>query len=64
MLNAANEELVEAFVAGAIGYTDVTDLLGGVLEAADAWTGDPATVDDVLAAETWARAHAREKAGT
>ncbi len=64
VLNAANEELVEAFVAGAIGYTDVTDLLGGVLEAADAWTGDPATVDDVLAAETWARAHAREKAGT
>ena len=64
VLNAANEELVAAFVAGAIGYTDVTDLLGGVLEAADAWTGDPATVDDVLAAETWARAHAREKAGT
>lgn len=62
VLNAANEELVEAFVAGTIGYTGITDLLGEVLEAADAWTGDPATVDDVLAAETWARAHAREKA--
>ncbi|ALE82983.1 1-deoxy-D-xylulose-5-phosphate reductoisomerase [Pseudonocardia sp. HH130629-09] len=62
VLNAANEELVEAFVAGTIGYTGITDLLGEVLEAADAWTGDPATVDDVLAAEIWARAHAREKA--
>ncbi|MBC3190790.1 1-deoxy-D-xylulose-5-phosphate reductoisomerase [Pseudonocardia sp. C8] len=64
VLNAANEELVEAFVRGRIGYLGVTDLLEGVLEAADAWTGDPATVADVLAAEEWARAHAREKAGS
>ncbi|MFP5022988.1 1-deoxy-D-xylulose-5-phosphate reductoisomerase [Pseudonocardia phyllosphaerae] len=62
VLNAANEELVEAFVAGRIGYTGITDLLGEVLEAADAWTTDPATVADVLAAEEWARAHARAKA--
>ncbi|MEQ3554877.1 1-deoxy-D-xylulose-5-phosphate reductoisomerase [Pseudonocardia nematodicida] len=64
VLNAANEELVAAFVAGAIGYTDITDLLAGVLDAADAWTDDPATVADVLAAEDWARAHAKEKSGT
>ena len=64
VLNAANEELVEAFVAGRIGYLGVTDLLEGVLEAADAWTGDPATVADVLAAEEWARAHARERAAS
>ncbi|MFP5073155.1 1-deoxy-D-xylulose-5-phosphate reductoisomerase [Pseudonocardia nantongensis] len=64
VLNAANEELVEAFVAGAIGYTGITDLLEGVLESAGDWTGDPATVADVLAAEEWARAHAREKAGS
>jgi 1-deoxy-D-xylulose-5-phosphate reductoisomerase len=31
-----------------------------VLEAADAWTADPATVADVLAAQEWARARARE----
>ena len=43
---------------------DGPELAAAVREAADAWTGDPATVDDVLAAETWARAHAREKAGT
>jgi 1-deoxy-D-xylulose-5-phosphate reductoisomerase len=31
-----------------------------VLDAADAWTADPATVADVLAAQEWARARARE----
>ena len=36
-------------------------MLHGAL--ADGWRGDPATVDDVLAAEEWARAHARELAG-
>ncbi|TCK25400.1 1-deoxy-D-xylulose-5-phosphate reductoisomerase [Pseudonocardia endophytica] len=60
VLNAANEELVEAFVAGRIGYLAITDLLAGVLEAADGWNADPASVEDVLEAEDWARAHARE----
>ncbi len=62
VLNAANEELVAAFVDGAIGYTDVTDLLARTLDAADGWDTDPADVADVLAAEDWARAHAREVA--
>ncbi|GAA1874056.1 1-deoxy-D-xylulose-5-phosphate reductoisomerase [Pseudonocardia ailaonensis] len=60
VFNAANEELVAAFVAGRIRYTDITDELERVLAAADGWAGDPATVADVLAAEEWARAHARE----
>ncbi len=60
VLNAANEEAVAAFVAGALPFTGITDLLARVLDAADGWTGDPATVADVLAAEDWARAHARE----
>ncbi|HVL84768.1 MAG TPA: 1-deoxy-D-xylulose-5-phosphate reductoisomerase [Pseudonocardia sp.] len=64
VLNAANEEAVAAFVAGALPYTGITDVLDAVLTAADAWTADPDTVDDVLAAEEWARAHARELAGT
>ncbi|MEU7815858.1 1-deoxy-D-xylulose-5-phosphate reductoisomerase [Pseudonocardia sp. NPDC049154] len=61
VFNAANEELVAAFVAGRIGYTAITDELERVLAAADAWSGDPATVADVLAAEEWARAHAQER---
>ncbi|WP_219413279.1 1-deoxy-D-xylulose-5-phosphate reductoisomerase [Pseudonocardia nigra] len=63
VLNAANEEAVAAFVAGALPFVGITDLLERVLDAADAWTADPATVADVLAAEEWARARARELAG-
>jgi 1-deoxy-D-xylulose-5-phosphate reductoisomerase len=62
VLNAANEEVVAAFVAGALSFTGITDVLERLLDAADGWSGDPATVDDVLAAEDWARAHARELA--
>jgi 1-deoxy-D-xylulose-5-phosphate reductoisomerase len=60
VLNAANEEAVGAFLAGACTFTGITDTLARVLEAADAWTADPATVADVLAAQDWARARARE----
>jgi 1-deoxy-D-xylulose-5-phosphate reductoisomerase len=64
VLNAANEEAVAAFVAGALPFTGITDTLARVLDAADGWTRAPATVDDVLAAEAWARARARELAHT
>ena len=60
VLNAANEEAVAAFVAGSLTFTGITDLLERVLDAADGWHADPVTVDDVLAAETWARSRARE----
>ena len=62
VLNAANEEAVAAFVAGALPFLGICDVLERVLDAADAWAGDPATVADVLAAEEWARARARELA--
>jgi 1-deoxy-D-xylulose-5-phosphate reductoisomerase len=62
VLNAANEELVAAFVAGTLGYLGITDVLERVLDAADGWAGEPATVAEVLAAEDWARARARELA--
>ena len=51
VLNAANEEAVGAFLAGACSFTGITDTLARVLDAADAWTADPATVADVLAAQ-------------
>ncbi|MFC4945416.1 1-deoxy-D-xylulose-5-phosphate reductoisomerase [Pseudonocardia sp. GCM10023141] len=60
VLNAANEEAVAAFVGGGLTFLGITDLLARVLDDAGGWTGDPATVADVLAAEEWARAHARE----
>ncbi|MCO1654401.1 1-deoxy-D-xylulose-5-phosphate reductoisomerase [Pseudonocardia humida] len=64
VLNAANEEVVAAFVAGRLSFTAITDVLAQVLDAAGAWTADPATVSDVLAAEEWARAYARTVART
>jgi 1-deoxy-D-xylulose-5-phosphate reductoisomerase len=64
VFNAANEEAVAAFVAGALPFVGICDLLERVLDAADAWTADPATVADVLAAEEWARARAGELAAS
>jgi 1-deoxy-D-xylulose-5-phosphate reductoisomerase len=64
VFNAANEESVAAFVAGDLPFLGICDLLERVLDAADGWTRDPATVDDVLAAEEWARARARELAAS
>jgi 1-deoxy-D-xylulose-5-phosphate reductoisomerase len=58
--NAANEEAVAGFVAGRIGFLDIVDCVDRVLGEAGGWAGEPATVDDVLAAERWARARAQE----
>ena len=60
VFNAANEEAVAAFVAGKVGFTDITDLVAETLATAHGYHTDPATVDDVLAAEQWARARAGE----
>jgi 1-deoxy-D-xylulose-5-phosphate reductoisomerase len=58
ILNAANEELVAAFVAGRLPFLGIVDSLATVLADAPDF-GEPGTVDDVLAAESWARGHAR-----
>jgi len=58
--NAANEEAVGGFVDGRIGFLEIVDTVAAVLADADGWAREPATVDDVLAAERWARARAQE----
>ncbi|HEY8471365.1 MAG TPA: 1-deoxy-D-xylulose-5-phosphate reductoisomerase [Natronosporangium sp.] len=56
--NAANEECVAAFVDGRLPYLGIVDTVASVL--ADAPTLDePGTVEEVLAAEAWAREQAR-----
>ncbi|MGI8817007.1 MAG: 1-deoxy-D-xylulose-5-phosphate reductoisomerase [Pseudonocardia sp.] len=60
MFNAANEEAVAAFVAGKIGFTDITDLVEQVLAAAHGCNTEPTTVEDVLTAEEFARVRAGE----
>ena len=64
VFNAANEEAVAAFVAGGLGFLDITEVVAATLAAADGWRGDPRTPADVVAAEEWARAHARESVAT
>ncbi|HEY7174941.1 MAG TPA: 1-deoxy-D-xylulose-5-phosphate reductoisomerase [Micromonosporaceae bacterium] len=58
--NAANEELVAAFTDGRLPFLGIVDSLEAVLAEAPDY-GEPGTVEDVLAAESWARAHARTR---
>ncbi|WP_018353533.1 1-deoxy-D-xylulose-5-phosphate reductoisomerase [Longispora albida] len=60
--NAANEECVELFRAGRLPYLGIVDTVARVLDGAPGYA-EPGTVEEVLAAEDWARARARELAG-
>jgi 1-deoxy-D-xylulose-5-phosphate reductoisomerase len=59
--NAANEECVTAFQHGRLGFTAIVDTVATVLaeHATDA-AGNVLSLDDVLAADSWARVRARE----
>jgi 1-deoxy-D-xylulose-5-phosphate reductoisomerase len=61
--NAANEEALASFVAGDTSFLSIVDTIGQVLGEANEWQKDPADVAEVLAAEDWARARARELVG-
>jgi len=58
VFNAANEEAVAAFLAGRLSFRGIVDLVARTVDAAPD-LGAPTGVDDVLAAERWARDHAR-----
>ncbi len=57
--NAANEEAAEAFLAGRIDFPSIVRTVADVLHAADQWAAAPATVEEVLDAQDWAKAEAR-----
>jgi 1-deoxy-D-xylulose-5-phosphate reductoisomerase len=57
--NAANEEAAAAFLAGRIRFPAIVRTIAEVLRAADQWTAAPATVEDVLDAQRWARDRAK-----
>jgi 1-deoxy-D-xylulose-5-phosphate reductoisomerase len=59
IFNAANEECVAAFVAGRLPFLGIVDTLERVLQEAPDFA-EPCTVEEVLAAEAWARARVRE----
>lgn len=58
--NAANEEAAEAFLAGRIRFPAIVGTIADVLAAADQWSVPPATVEELLEAQRWARQRARE----
>jgi 1-deoxy-D-xylulose-5-phosphate reductoisomerase len=53
VLNAANEEAVNAFLAGGLPFSGI---IPTVERALDAFNGTGATLDEILAADRWARA--------
>ncbi|MDF9717775.1 1-deoxy-D-xylulose-5-phosphate reductoisomerase [Nocardioides sp. ChNu-153] len=53
--NAANEVCVEAFLAGRLPFVEVVPTIARVLGAHDVLSTESLTVDDVLAADAWAR---------
>ena len=58
--NAANEECLDAFMAGKILFTGIVDTVSRVISEQDASPGGAATLEDVLAVDRWARSRARE----
>jgi 1-deoxy-D-xylulose-5-phosphate reductoisomerase len=60
--NAANEEAVEAFHAGRIGFNQIVDLIDRVVDAHEPEA--TLTLDGVLAAEIWARDRAQAQIAT
>ncbi|MEV1024117.1 1-deoxy-D-xylulose-5-phosphate reductoisomerase [Streptomyces sp. NPDC050264] len=65
VFNAANEECVDAFLKGALPFNGIMETVTRVVEEhGTPETGTSLTVEDVLEAETWARARAREVTAT
>jgi 1-deoxy-D-xylulose-5-phosphate reductoisomerase len=61
VFNAANEECVDAFLEGRLPFTGIVDTVARVVEEHGVpGAGTSLTVEDVLEAETWARARAQE----
>jgi len=62
IFNAANEECVAGFTTGRLPFLGILDTVARVLDEAPDFA-EPGTVEDVLAAEAWARVRARELIG-
>jgi 1-deoxy-D-xylulose-5-phosphate reductoisomerase len=58
--NAANEVCVAAFLAGGLPFPGIVDTVSQVVSEHSEAGGDAVTLEDVLAADSWARERARE----
>jgi 1-deoxy-D-xylulose-5-phosphate reductoisomerase len=61
VFNAANEVCVHAFLAGRLPFLSIVDTVRAVVEEQTTYAAD--TVEEILAADTWARTRARELNG-
>ncbi len=61
--NAANEECVDAFRTGRLPFLGIADTVARVVTEHHVPSVEDLSIDDVLAAEDWARARARELTG-
>ena len=59
--NAANEECLDAFMAGKIPFTGIVDTVAQVISEHDTSRGGAASLADVLAVDQWARQRARRE---
>lgn len=62
VFNAANEEAVDAFHEGRIGFLAIVDEVARIVEAHEPASG-PLTRESLAEAEAWARREARERLG-
>ena len=58
VLNAANEQAVAAFLAGGLEWLDIVEIDAAVVGEHEGLTSP--SLEDILAAETWARTRADE----
>ena len=63
MFNAANEECVDAFLAGGLPFLEIAETVERVLDEFDPAADGALTVEAVLATEAWARRAARQLTG-
>lgn len=61
VMNAANEIAVERFLAGAIGFVQIAEVIERTMDAHQAH--DLRSIDEVLLADSWGREKAREICG-
>ena len=61
--NAANEECVAAFLGGTLSFTGIVDTVMRVISEHDGARQGAVSLEDVLDADRWARARARELTG-
>ena len=62
--NAANEECVAAFLAGRIPFTGIVDTVARVVSEHDDSARGVISIEEILAADAWARERARQLTGT